>query len=197
MVGRASDGNCGDHRGETVASEAPARVLTVRAVGACARRVGGGGSLTAAPRGLQDVAAVTDNEAVLQQRVTKASNPFLSTLNAPGESQFLTALKPCGILMPHMHMRANEFYTVLSGALPPCRRAGSALRVSGRSSDGPRCRTIRAAGMAQLRMHVMPLHHTVFGTYPGLAVHHAGHACCALRSGESTVTARRGCLIAP
>jgi len=99
--------------------------------------------------------------------------------------------------MPHMHMRANEFYTVLSGALPPCRRAGSALRVSGRSSDRPRCRTIRAASMAQLRMHVMPLHHTVCGTYPGLAVHHAGPACCALRSGESTVTARRGCLIAP
>lgn len=65
---------------------------------------------------MQEVAAVTDNEAVLQQRVTKASNPFLSTLTAPGESQFLTALKPCGILMPHMHMRANEFYTVLFGA---------------------------------------------------------------------------------
>eukprot|EP00892_Ulva_mutabilis_P012392 jgi/Ulvmu1/9525/UM053_0013.1 len=64
-----------------------------------------------------EVSAVTDNEAVLQQRVTKASNPFLSTLTALGESQFLTALKPCGILMPHMHMRANEFYTVLSGVM--------------------------------------------------------------------------------
>ena len=59
---------------------------------------------------------MTDNAAVLQQRVTKASNIFLSTLTAPGESQFLTALKPCGILMPHMHQRANEFYSMIFGA---------------------------------------------------------------------------------
>ena len=62
---------------------------------------------------------MTDNAAVLQQRVTKASNVFLSTLAAPGESQFLTALKPCGILMPHMHQRANEFYSMIFGT-PPC-----------------------------------------------------------------------------
>lgn len=60
---------------------------------------------------------MTDNAAVLQQRATKASNPFLSTLAGQGEAQFLTVLKPCGILMPHLHLRANEFYTVLYGAL--------------------------------------------------------------------------------
>ena len=64
---------------------------------------------------------MTDNAAVLQQRVTKASNPFLSTLSAPGESQFLTVLKPCGILMPHWHLRANEFYSVIFGARPHAR----------------------------------------------------------------------------
>eukprot|EP00892_Ulva_mutabilis_P012152 jgi/Ulvmu1/9309/UM050_0058.1 len=31
-----------------------------------------------------DVNAVTDNAAVLQQRVTKGTNPFLSTLAEPG-----------------------------------------------------------------------------------------------------------------
>lgn len=65
---------------------------------------------------VQEVNAVTDNAAVLQQRVTKGSNVFLSTLTEPGESQFLTVLKPCGILLPHTHQRANEFYTVIFGA---------------------------------------------------------------------------------
>ena len=65
---------------------------------------------------VQDVSAVTDNAAVLQQRVTKATNPFLSTLAEPGEAQFLTVLKPCGILLPHTHQRANEFYSVIFGA---------------------------------------------------------------------------------
>ena len=60
--------------------------------------------------------AVTDNAAVLQQRVTKGTNPFLSTLAEPGEAQFLTVLKPCGILLPHTHQRANEFYSVIFGA---------------------------------------------------------------------------------
>jgi hypothetical protein len=63
---------------------------------------------------------VTDNAAVLQQRVTKASNPFLATLAAPGESQFLTVLKPCSILLPHTHQRANEFYSVIFGASATC-----------------------------------------------------------------------------
>ena len=65
---------------------------------------------------MQDVSAVSDNAAVLQQRVTKGTNPFLSTLAEPGEAQFLTVLKPCGILLPHTHQRANEFYSVIFGA---------------------------------------------------------------------------------
>ena len=60
---------------------------------------------------------MTDNEAVLQQRVTKGSNQFLATLAEPGESQFLTAVKPCGILLPHVHQRANEFYSVIFGIM--------------------------------------------------------------------------------
>ena len=64
---------------------------------------------------VQDVTAVTDNAAVLQQRVTKGTNPFLSTLAEPGEAQFLTVLKPCSILLPHTHQRANEFYSVIFG----------------------------------------------------------------------------------
>ena len=68
---------------------------------------------------VQDVSAVTDNAAVLQQRVTKATNPFLATLAEPGEAQFLTVLKPCGILLPHVHQRANEFYSVIFGAARP------------------------------------------------------------------------------
>ena len=60
--------------------------------------------------------AVTDNAAVLQRRVTKGQNQFLSTLAKDGEAQFVTALKPCGILLPHVHQRANEFYSVVFGA---------------------------------------------------------------------------------
>jgi mannose-6-phosphate isomerase-like protein (cupin superfamily) len=63
------------------------------------------------------VSEVTNNAAVLQQRVTKATNVFLSTLAEPGESQFLTVLKPCSILLPHTHQRANEFYTVIFGIM--------------------------------------------------------------------------------
>ena len=71
---------------------------------------------------VQDVSAVSDNAAVLQQRVTKGTNVFLSTLAEPGEAQFLTVLKPCGILLPHVHQRANEFYSVIFGMLLyPCR----------------------------------------------------------------------------
>ena len=84
---------------------------------------------------VQDVTAVTDNEAVLQQRVTKGTNQFLSTLAAPGEAQFLTVLKPCSILLPHVHPRANEFYSVIFGAPPPSLIAGfpeaSNVRLSG------------------------------------------------------------------
>jgi len=45
--------------------------------------------------GVQDVTAVTDNAAVLQQRVTKGTNVFLSTLAEPGEAQFLTVVCAC------------------------------------------------------------------------------------------------------
>jgi hypothetical protein len=57
-----------------------------------------------------------DNSAVLQLQVTKGENQFLSTLAEPGLAQFLTFLKPCAILLPHVHQRANEFYSVISGA---------------------------------------------------------------------------------
>ena len=67
---------------------------------------------------MQDVNAVADNAAVLQLRVTKGSNAFLSTLAEPGEAQFLTVLKPCSILQPHVHLRANEFNSVIFGAKP-------------------------------------------------------------------------------
>jgi hypothetical protein len=59
--------------------------------------------------------ALTDNAAALQQSVTVANNPFLATLAAPGEAQFLTAQKPCSILLPHNHQKANEFYSILFG----------------------------------------------------------------------------------
>ena len=59
---------------------------------------------------------VIDNAAVLQLQVTKGQNQFLSTLAEPGLAQFLTALKPCSILLPHVHPRANEFYSIIFGA---------------------------------------------------------------------------------
>ncbi len=60
---------------------------------------------------------MTDNAAALQFRVDRQANTFLSTLEAPGQSAFITAIKPCGILLPHVHPRANEFVTVLSGTM--------------------------------------------------------------------------------
>ena len=58
-----------------------------------------------------------DNAAVVQLQGDKAGFPLLSTLPNTGSSVFLTALKPCGILLPHVHQRATEIYTVLSGTL--------------------------------------------------------------------------------
>lgn len=66
---------------------------------------------------LQAVKGV-DNEAALQLQVQKANNPFLSTLANQGVTQFLTFQKPCSILLPHVHQRANEFYSVVFGAPP-------------------------------------------------------------------------------
>jgi hypothetical protein len=75
---------------------------------------------------VQEVRAITDNAAALQLRVDKGSNQFLSTLAEPGEAAFLTVLKPCSILLPHVHQNAHEFYTVLFGApLPHPPLAGS------------------------------------------------------------------------
>jgi oxalate decarboxylase/phosphoglucose isomerase-like protein (cupin superfamily) len=82
----------------------------------CTERSASVPSLTKAPM-VQEVNAVTDNAAVLQQRVTKGTNQFLATLAEPGESQFLTVLKPCSILLPHTHQRANEFYSVIFGIM--------------------------------------------------------------------------------
>jgi hypothetical protein len=67
--------------------------------------------------------ALTDNDAALQQRVTVANNPFLATLSTPGQAQFLTAQKPCSILLPHNHQKASEFYTILFG-MPPSHHSG-------------------------------------------------------------------------
>jgi hypothetical protein len=64
---------------------------------------------------MQEVRGITDNKAALQLRVDKGTNTFLSTLAQPGEAQFLTVLKPCSILLPHVHQNAHEFYSVIFG----------------------------------------------------------------------------------
>jgi mannose-6-phosphate isomerase-like protein (cupin superfamily) len=58
-----------------------------------------------------------ENAAALQLQVDKLSKSFLSTLPYPGAAQFLTAIKPCGILTPHVHQRATELYSVLYGTM--------------------------------------------------------------------------------
>lgn len=58
-----------------------------------------------------------DNAAVVQLQGDKAGFPLLSTLPNSGSAIFLTALKPCGILLPHIHQRATEIYTILAGVL--------------------------------------------------------------------------------
>jgi mannose-6-phosphate isomerase-like protein (cupin superfamily) len=58
-----------------------------------------------------------DNGAALQLQIDKGTQPFLSTLPYPGSAQFLCALKPCGILTPHVHQRATEIYSVLYGTM--------------------------------------------------------------------------------
>ena len=63
----------------------------------------------------EQTAAKVNNAAVLQFPIDKSANQFLSTLPTPGQAQFLTVLKPCGLLLPHVHMRASELYTVLYG----------------------------------------------------------------------------------
>lgn len=68
---------------------------------------------------MQSGPAKVSNAAVLQLQVDKVGNKFLSTLPYPGSAQHLTVLKPCGIALPHVHQRATEFYSILSGALRP------------------------------------------------------------------------------
>ena len=69
------------------------------------------------PVTLAQATSEIDNAAVVQLQGDKAGFPLLSTLPNTGSSVFLTALKPCGILLPHVHQRATEIYTVLSGTL--------------------------------------------------------------------------------
>jgi hypothetical protein len=65
---------------------------------------------------VQNKVVKNDNAAVLQLQVTKVKNQFLATLPGPGEAQFVTVLKPCSILLPHVHPAATEFYSILFGA---------------------------------------------------------------------------------
>ena len=58
-----------------------------------------------------------ESPAGLQFQADKFSIPQLATLTAPGSSAFLTLIKPCSILLPHVHPRATELFVVLSGAL--------------------------------------------------------------------------------
>lgn len=62
-------------------------------------------------------ASRVDNAAGLQLQMDKASNPFLSTLPINGAAQLLTLVKPCGIILPHVHQRATEFYSILFGTM--------------------------------------------------------------------------------
>ena len=61
--------------------------------------------------------AMNETAANLQFQADKGSIPQLATLTAPGSSAFLTLIKPCSILLPHVHPRATELFVVLSGAL--------------------------------------------------------------------------------
>jgi mannose-6-phosphate isomerase-like protein (cupin superfamily) len=44
-----------------------------------------------------------------------SANPVLATLPGDGISMNLGMLKPCGVLLPHVHPRASELYFVISG----------------------------------------------------------------------------------
>ena len=60
---------------------------------------------------------MNETDANLQFQADKGTIKQLATLTAPGSSAFLTLIKPCGILLPHVHQRASELYVILSGAL--------------------------------------------------------------------------------
>ena len=58
---------------------------------------------------------MVEDNAGLTFQMTRGSNEFLATLTPPGSAQFLTVLKPCGIILPHVHPRATELYSILFG----------------------------------------------------------------------------------
>lgn len=61
--------------------------------------------------------SMVDNAAGRQLQADKTPFPILSTLPNGGSSFFITALKPCGIILPHVHMRATEQYVMISGTM--------------------------------------------------------------------------------
>ena len=77
---------------------------------------------------IQDGNAV-ESEAQLQLQVDKAQQPLLATLTSPGSSAFLTTIKPCGILLPHVHPRATELYVVMSGVPRSCIASPNPLNI--------------------------------------------------------------------
>jgi len=66
-------------------------------------------TLTGTPR--------VDNIAGLQLQGDKSAFPVLATLPNQGSSFFITTLKPCGIILPHVHPRATEQYVIISGTM--------------------------------------------------------------------------------
>jgi hypothetical protein len=60
-----------------------------------------------------------NNAAVLQLQVTKAQQGLLATNPKDGVAQFLTVLKPCGLILPHLHPRSTELYSIVFGAPQP------------------------------------------------------------------------------
>ena len=64
---------------------------------------------------VQTGAKRVENAAVLQLVGDKGAFPVLSTLPSQGLTVVITALKPCGMILPHMHMRASEQNLVISG----------------------------------------------------------------------------------
>jgi len=61
--------------------------------------------------------ALVENPAVRQLQADKTPFPILATLPNGGSSFFITALKPCGLLLPHVHQRATEQYIIISGVM--------------------------------------------------------------------------------
>jgi len=73
--------------------------------------------ITANTVGQINAASAVNNAAGFQLQADKTPFPILSTLPNGGSSFFLTALKPCGIILPHVHMRATEQYIMITGTM--------------------------------------------------------------------------------